>query len=600
MIEQKPITSLVGKPPAAPNSIRKNIAIFVVLLAGWQVLTSALLYIQLRVNTNADFNASVAEFVSRNKYANLPVVYDSGGDGNDDNDDGGNDDDDDDGDDEDGDDDDDDDGDDEDGDDDDDDDDDEDNDGDDNDDDDEDKDDGSDSGDTDMFIPPPVDRVNWSPDWLQRVLGGSAIRSWGCHRTETPMIFVHIGKAGGGSARTRLAASALNYTRTGSRSWANPILDEHYYPVSPTHRGKFCNSRNRDAHSPSTVLFKVGTPFKPYEGTITCNATSPLGIAVACPEVFSSVRCLGCANVKSKHCHTVYVGHNTMGSEIHWLPPKYLQQWWKKNWERSGYGNHSEAVTQSLQTLTQGDEQWCFGKSARPTTMREQKKGYALCGLPLGSKVDKQFKRYWDKLPKPATHSSTVGTEYNFAPLYASLPVHRVVVIREPFSWLLSKFFWHHDFLSSKFKCTEFKGWAEVEILRDYLLKLCGVDCANRYESGLLSLEGVEAQTEANLRHSFSVVGLSEEPDVFYSMINMRMAYMNTKLNLHLKNSSHSSINKKNKERAAECKEIYAGETFRNKVRKDLPVLAAMERLYYVGVEVNRFQQEELSRCSAQ
>lgn len=38
------------------------------------------------------------------------------------------------------------------------------------------------------------------------------IRSWGCQRrNETPFIYVHIGKAGGGHVRARIAASALNY-----------------------------------------------------------------------------------------------------------------------------------------------------------------------------------------------------------------------------------------------------------------------------------------------------------------------------------------------------------------------------------------------------
>ena len=33
------------------------------------------------------------------------------------------------------------------------------------------------------------------------------IRSWGCDLTETPLIFVHNGKSGGGNIRARLAAA---------------------------------------------------------------------------------------------------------------------------------------------------------------------------------------------------------------------------------------------------------------------------------------------------------------------------------------------------------------------------------------------------------
>jgi len=40
-----------------------------------------------------------------------------------------------------------------------------------------------------------------------------SIRSWGCHMTDTPFLFVHIGKAGGGIVRRRLATAALNFTR---------------------------------------------------------------------------------------------------------------------------------------------------------------------------------------------------------------------------------------------------------------------------------------------------------------------------------------------------------------------------------------------------
>lgn len=39
----------------------------------------------------------------------------------------------------------------------------------------------------------------------------ATIRKWGCNITDTPLIFVHIGKAGGGNIRARFSASALNY-----------------------------------------------------------------------------------------------------------------------------------------------------------------------------------------------------------------------------------------------------------------------------------------------------------------------------------------------------------------------------------------------------
>ena len=59
------------------------------------------------------------------------------------------------------------------------------------------------------------------------------VRRWGCNRTETPFIFVHIGKAGGGEVRRRIAAAAVNYTRPNDSSaraggW---IERDAYYPV---------------------------------------------------------------------------------------------------------------------------------------------------------------------------------------------------------------------------------------------------------------------------------------------------------------------------------------------------------------------------------
>jgi hypothetical protein len=48
---------------------------------------------------------------------------------------------------------------------------------------------------------------------------------------------------------------------------------------------------------------------------------------------------------------------------------------------------------------------------------------------------------------------------------------------------------------------------------------LCGEECVNRYDMGEIDLADIERQAEANLRHSFSVVGLSNETGEFYDMI---------------------------------------------------------------------------------
>jgi hypothetical protein len=75
------------------------------------------------------------------------------------------------------------------------------------------------------------------------------------------------------------------------------------------------NSYTKDHHAPS-------------------NATTPIGMAVACPQYYRSSGtglCLGCHNLTSDKCHTVYVGHIKLGAELHWSPPKYLQRWWNKS-----------------------------------------------------------------------------------------------------------------------------------------------------------------------------------------------------------------------------------------------------------------------------
>ena len=81
----------------------------------------------------------------------------------------------------------------------------------------------------------------------------ASIRSWGCNITATPFLFVHIGKAGGGNVRRRIASAALNVTRNAS-SWREARLDNHYYPVlsgnGTFHRAKFCTTRD-----PSTLPF---------------------------------------------------------------------------------------------------------------------------------------------------------------------------------------------------------------------------------------------------------------------------------------------------------------------------------------------------------
>jgi hypothetical protein len=46
-----------------------------------------------------------------------------------------------------------------------------------------------------------------------------------------------------------------------------------------------------------------------------------------------------------------------------------------------------------------------------------------------------------------------------------------------------------------------------------------------------------------------------------------------------------------------QCSNLFGKEDFQERFKEKLPILAALDRLYKVGVEVNRFQQEELKQC---
>ena len=115
-----------------------------------------------------------------------------------------------------------------------------------------------------------------------------------------------------------------------------------------------------------------------------------------------------------------------------------------------------------------------------------------------------------------------------------------------------------------------------------------------------MTLEEVVDQAESNLRNSFSVVGLLNETESFYDMIETRISYMNMSLEAHpglLKGGQHASGKGKDKEEYERCSNAFEDINFRQRFKAELPILASLEYLYEVGVEVNRFQKEELHQC---
>jgi hypothetical protein len=459
-----------------------------------------------------------------------------------------------------------------------------------------------------------------SPSSSSSSQGTTSIRKWGCHRNETPLIFVHIGKAGGGQVRARFAAAALDFRRT---HWRKEIEnDQHYYPLPNGEKAKFCNSKNQNHRYNDTQWTK-----KSYEGTLPCDATTPLGMALACPNAYANQFCMGC-DPRRTTCHTVYVGHNHMGSEFHWLPALYLQKWWKDQGRdllvaasaaAGGSSNNIPAdAAASLAMLGRGFEAlsptvaggplWCpWGSLHRPFLGFNIRANYTTCGAPLAVRMDSAFHKLYN--------SSSSSADYS--PLYASLPLHRAVLVRDPWAWIMSKFFWHrsnqwwmddetdggptkrqihcHDLSKIDYPKSPKGGWANQYLLT-YLAYLCGDDCEQRLERGLMTIQQAEVQAANNLRNSFSIVGLLEETDTFLDMVSARIAYVNMSLNPEVQGERHSA--KLGSEDYIVCTRIYQTPKFQTRFREAVPLMGTMERLYQLAIQVNRAQQDELDECT--
>ena len=249
----------------------------------------------------------------------------------------------------------------------------------------------------------------------------STIRSWGCGIQLTPFVFIHIGKVGGGEARARISASALDYTKA---SWYD--RDSSYYPVNATIKAVFCNS----AFPHYRPTLKVNA----FEGVAICHALTPLGQAIRCPLYSRKCPCQG------TRCDLVYVGHNNLGNELHWLPGPYLEQWWKSlridntvpaNAISEHLTNRSNAILlrQQQQHSITHVARCTKGHRVIPDSFPMEQDLYEQCFASIANSVD--------------SIGRSIVADDDWSPLYASLPVARVALIREPFSWLISKFFWH-------------------------------------------------------------------------------------------------------------------------------------------------------------
>lgn len=144
---------------------------------------------------------------------------------------------------------------------------------------------------------------------------------------------------------------------------------------------------------------------------------------------------------------------------------------------------------------------------------------------------------------------------------------------------------------------TDGYGWATRYAML-YIFYLCGEDCAARWEmssSGYNDdrlLAQLEQQAANNLRRSFAVVGLLHETDTFFDMVTARVQYIDMSIHADVEGELHDTGTNGY---IAKCKERFRDPDLRQKFREASPAVAALERLYDVAVQVNRFQVQELA-----
>ena len=154
---------------------------------------------------------------------------------------------------------------------------------------------------------------NASDEEVESESDENQIRKWGCNRTETPFIFVHIGKEGVGTIRSAIAFGARNVTKKKFH-----LKDDSFYLIDDngTH-AYFVNSDRARA----VPYFEKNS----FEDTIPCEATTPLGL-IGCMDPNQYMK--GCDRLKDKICRHVYVGHNFIGNEMTWSTRHQLEQWY--------------------------------------------------------------------------------------------------------------------------------------------------------------------------------------------------------------------------------------------------------------------------------
>lgn len=160
------------------------------------------------------------------------------------------------------------------------------------------------------------------------------------------------------------------------------------------------------------------------------------------------------------------------------------------------------------------------------------------------------------------------------------------MMIRDPFSWLVSKLFWHEIEKQHGIKCDnieELRGWYKTFAM-EFIVSICGEDCYVRWTYNILSLSDLMDQAEDNLRQSFAVIGLLNETENFYKMVSRRVYYMDTSRNMpQFRMKRHKSIRSPD---FMFCKDLCLRSSFQRDVSLASPELRVMIHLCDVTVQI--------------
>lgn len=204
-----------------------------------------------------------------------------------------------------------------------------------------------------------------------------------------------------------------------------------------------------------------------------------------------------------------------------------------------------------------------------------------------------------------------VDVEWSFAAASAAragLGVLRVTMLREPKSLIVSQYVYNRK-LNSKMGCERFVGELDDRIhdlkntnplsrpkenvLHPIAIRLCGQHCERATHSRAITIDDAIARAQTNLRERFAVVGLTEEMDKFWVMLERRVAYMKGAAAVA---SKQHQVHKGDQGVKTRCGRQLASEKGQAALAGS-KCMAQMHALYDTAREVFEHQWAELAAC---